>query len=188
VSHPRAPGPSGGHRARSSLDYCQSPPRAWAVLRSAHYALGTRICARHDVPLHRRSRQPRLRCVGHPLLRSDWRAHAATVPPSARVAGRQAALLDVKQDALEDGLDLEYFHASEDRQAVRDQVLGCLEPHVGDLAATRSSSTSADSLPRCAALSGSTPRQVPDCLADAPQVRRREPLVAEGGGEGRGLD
>lgn len=45
------------------------------------------------------------------------------------------ALLDAKYDALEAGLDLEYFHASEDRQAVRDQVLGCLEPHLGDLAA-----------------------------------------------------
>jgi len=45
------------------------------------------------------------------------------------------ALLDVKYVALEDGLDLECLHASEDRQAVRDQVLGCLEPHVGDLAA-----------------------------------------------------
>ena len=31
-------------------------------------------------------------------------------------------------------------------------------------------------------------RQVSDCLVDAPQVRRREPLVAEGGDEGRGLD
>jgi Protein of unknown function (DUF3800) len=46
-----------------------------------------------------------------------------------------SALLDAKYDALEAGLDLEYFHASEDRQAVRDQVLGCLEPHLGNLAA-----------------------------------------------------
>ncbi len=45
------------------------------------------------------------------------------------------ALLDAKYDALETGLDLEYFHASEDRQAVRDQVLGCLEPHLAGLAA-----------------------------------------------------
>jgi hypothetical protein len=43
------------------------------------------------------------------------------------------ALLDAKYDALETGLDLEYFHASEDRQAVRDQVLACLEPHLADL-------------------------------------------------------
>lgn len=45
------------------------------------------------------------------------------------------ALLDAKYDALEAGLDLECFHASEDRQAVRDQVLDCLVPHLGDLAA-----------------------------------------------------
>ena len=45
------------------------------------------------------------------------------------------ALLDVKYEALETGLDLEYFHASEDRQAVRDQVLACLEPHLADLGA-----------------------------------------------------
>ena len=31
-------------------------------------------------------------------------------------------LLDVKYDQLQTGLNLEYFHASEDRQAVRDQV------------------------------------------------------------------
>jgi hypothetical protein len=41
------------------------------------------------------------------------------------------ALLDVKYDVLEEGLDLEYFHASEDRQAVRDRVFGCLASHVG---------------------------------------------------------
>jgi hypothetical protein len=45
------------------------------------------------------------------------------------------ALLDAKYDALEEGLDLEYFHASEDRQVVRDRVLGCLEAHLGSIAA-----------------------------------------------------
>jgi hypothetical protein len=40
------------------------------------------------------------------------------------------ALLDVKYDLLEEGLDLEYFHASEDRQAVRDRVFRCLASHV----------------------------------------------------------
>lgn len=40
-----------------------------------------------------------------------------------------AGLLDVKCDVLEDGLDLEYFHASEDRQAVRDRVFRCLAAH-----------------------------------------------------------
>ena len=38
-------------------------------------------------------------------------------------------LLDVKYDVLEEGLDLEYFHASEDRQAVRDRVFRCLAAH-----------------------------------------------------------
>ena len=40
-----------------------------------------------------------------------------------------AGLLDVKYDVLEEGLDLEYFHASEDRQAVRDRVFRCLAAH-----------------------------------------------------------
>lgn len=40
------------------------------------------------------------------------------------------ALVDVKYDLLEEGLDLEYFHASEDRQAVRDRVFGCIASHV----------------------------------------------------------
>ena len=39
----------------------------------------------------------------------------------------QAPLLDLKYDCLEDGLDLEYFHASEDRQAVRDRFLASIE-------------------------------------------------------------
>jgi len=45
--------------------------------------------------------------------------------PFAHLAG----LLDVKYDVLEEGLDLEYFHASEDRQAVRDRVFRCLAAH-----------------------------------------------------------
>ena len=43
------------------------------------------------------------------------------------------SLLEVKYDFLEDGLDLEYFHASEDRQAVRDRVFRCLAAHVGGM-------------------------------------------------------
>lgn len=43
-------------------------------------------------------------------------------------------LLDARYDALEAGLDVEYFHAPEDRQAVRDQVLDRLEPYLKDLA------------------------------------------------------
>ncbi len=46
-----------------------------------------------------------------------------------------SGLLDAKYDALEAGLDLEYFHASEDRQVVRDRVLDRLESYVSDLAA-----------------------------------------------------
>jgi len=42
-------------------------------------------------------------------------------------------LLDVKYDFLEQGLDLEHFHASEDRQAVRDRVFRCLAAHVGGM-------------------------------------------------------
>ena len=42
-------------------------------------------------------------------------------------------LLDVKYDFLEEGLDLEHFHASEDRQAVRDRVFRCLAAHVGGM-------------------------------------------------------
>jgi hypothetical protein len=42
-------------------------------------------------------------------------------------------LLDVKYDFLEKVLDLEHFHASEDRQAVRDRVFRCLAAHVGGM-------------------------------------------------------
>jgi len=42
-------------------------------------------------------------------------------------------LLDVKYDFLEEGLDLEHFHASEDRQAVRDRVFRCLAAHFGGM-------------------------------------------------------
>ena len=35
-------------------------------------------------------------------------------------------LLDVRYDHLESGLDLQHFHASEDRQAVRDRVFGAI--------------------------------------------------------------
>ena len=45
-----------------------------------------------------------------------------------------SGLLDARYDALEAGLDVEYSHASEDRQAVRDQVLDRLEPYLKDLA------------------------------------------------------
>jgi hypothetical protein len=38
----------------------------------------------------------------------------------------QAPLLDLKYDCLEDGLDLEYFHASEDRQPIRDRFFATI--------------------------------------------------------------
>ena len=38
----------------------------------------------------------------------------------------QRKLLEVKYDQLQTGLDLEYFHASEDRQAVRDKVFAAI--------------------------------------------------------------
>lgn len=37
-----------------------------------------------------------------------------------------APLLDIKYECLESGLDLEYFHASEDRQVVRDRFLAAI--------------------------------------------------------------
>ena len=40
----------------------------------------------------------------------------------------QSSLLDLKYECLEGGLDLEYFHASEDRQAVRDSFLATVAP------------------------------------------------------------
>lgn len=42
-------------------------------------------------------------------------------------------LLEVKYDMLEGGLDLEYFHASEDRQAVRDRVFRGIASHAAEL-------------------------------------------------------
>lgn len=44
-------------------------------------------------------------------------------------------LLEVKYDALEGGLNLEYFHASEDKQPTRNQVFGAVTTHLGDLEA-----------------------------------------------------
>lgn len=39
----------------------------------------------------------------------------------------------LRHELIEGGLDLEYFHATEDRQAVRDRVYAKLEPHLGSL-------------------------------------------------------
>ncbi|MHB1018102.1 MAG: DUF3800 domain-containing protein [Coriobacteriia bacterium] len=47
----------------------------------------------------------------------------------------QPALLEVKYDCLEQGLSLEYFHAAEDRQAVRNEVFGVIAAHLGDVQA-----------------------------------------------------
>ncbi len=47
----------------------------------------------------------------------------------------QPPLLEVKYDCLEHGLNLEYFHATEDRQAVRNEVFGVVAEHLGDIQA-----------------------------------------------------
>lgn len=47
----------------------------------------------------------------------------------------QPPLLEVKYDCLEQGLNLEYFHAAEDRQAVRSEVFGVIAAHLGDVQA-----------------------------------------------------
>ncbi len=47
----------------------------------------------------------------------------------------QPALLEVKYDCMEQGLTLEYFHAAEDRQAVRDRVFDVIHAHIGSLEA-----------------------------------------------------
>jgi hypothetical protein len=44
----------------------------------------------------------------------------------------QHKLLDVRYDQLESGLDLQYFHASEDRQMVRDKVFGAIAEQMSE--------------------------------------------------------
>ncbi len=41
-----------------------------------------------------------------------------------------AVLADLRFDVIEEGLDIEYFHASEDRQAVRDRVFDAVVSHL----------------------------------------------------------
>lgn len=52
-----------------------------------------------------------------------------------RPFGAHAPLLDAKYDEMESGLDLEYFHAAEDRQAVRDRVFAAIRMSAGAIAA-----------------------------------------------------
>ena len=47
----------------------------------------------------------------------------------------QSALLEVKHDCLQSGLNLEYFHATEDRQAVRNRVFEAIGGHLDELRA-----------------------------------------------------
>lgn len=47
----------------------------------------------------------------------------------------QLPLLEVKYDCLEQGLRMEHFHATEDRQAVRNEVFGVIAAHLGDVQA-----------------------------------------------------
>lgn len=42
-------------------------------------------------------------------------------------------LLSLKYDLIEMGLDIEYFHAAEDRQAVRDRVFGIIAHYLGEM-------------------------------------------------------
>jgi hypothetical protein len=44
----------------------------------------------------------------------------------------QHKLLDVRYDQLESGLDLQHFHASEDRQIVRDKVFGAIAEDISE--------------------------------------------------------
>lgn len=46
----------------------------------------------------------------------------------------ESDLNDLRYDLLEDGLPLEYFHASEDRQAVRDRVFKIIESSIDTIA------------------------------------------------------
>ena len=52
-----------------------------------------------------------------------------------RPFGHQNPLLRIKYDLLEGGLNLEYFHAAEDRQAVRDRVFGAIGAHLDEIEA-----------------------------------------------------
>jgi len=42
-------------------------------------------------------------------------------------------LISLKYDLIEKGMDLEYFHASDDKQATRDQVFEIIEKHLYDV-------------------------------------------------------
>ena len=44
-----------------------------------------------------------------------------------------APLISLKYDLIEVGLDIEYFHAAEDRQAVRDRVFSIIADNLTDL-------------------------------------------------------
>lgn len=44
----------------------------------------------------------------------------------------EVPLTDLRFDLIESGLDIEYFHASEDRQAIRDKVIEALLPHLDE--------------------------------------------------------
>lgn len=51
---------------------------------------------------------------------------------STRPFAAHCDLLDIKYDCLEQGLDLDRFHATEDKQAVRDQVFGVITNRIAD--------------------------------------------------------
>ncbi|OVE74232.1 hypothetical protein BVX94_00985 [bacterium B17] len=45
----------------------------------------------------------------------------------------EKTLLPLKFDMIESGIDIEYFHASEDRQYVRNQVFECIQKNITNL-------------------------------------------------------
>lgn len=64
---------------------------------------------------------------------SGTRFFALTSITTTRAFPWDAPLLSLKFDLIEVGLDIEYFHAAEDRQAVRDQVFKIIGAHLSNL-------------------------------------------------------
>jgi len=64
---------------------------------------------------------------------SGTRYFTLTTVTKTRPFAWEAPLSALKYDLIEIGLDLEYFHAAEDRQAVRDQVFAIIADHLKDV-------------------------------------------------------
>ena len=65
--------------------------------------------------------------------RNGTKYFTLTSVTSRRPFGFDRPLADLKYDLIELGLDLEYFHASEDRQAVRDRVFEIIHDYLGEV-------------------------------------------------------